>query len=128
MIVHFPIALLLMGFLFATVAIFCKKSCNSGVCMQKTAFWLLTFGALGAAGAVVSGFIFTSMQGPIFEQHRALALSTMVVSIFATALYALYSYKKPNKSLLIGGYLLYAVAVALVSYTGHLGGIMVYMF
>lgn len=138
-VVHFPIALLIVGFLFATLSVFCKK-CNKidctqtgkPSCIQKVAYWLLLLGALGAVGAVLSGTFFThSMTGPLGElrdTHQMLAISTMTVSLIAAAVYTYYIYKAPTKEVLTIGYILYVVSVILVSITGHYGGEIVYMF
>ena len=52
MIVHFPIALLIVGFLADAAGIFLKKEFFS-----KAGFYLLIFGTLGVAAAYLSGNI-----------------------------------------------------------------------
>jgi uncharacterized membrane protein len=73
LIVHFPIALLITGFVFATVELVLKKECKckfgftiEPFTIQKTAYYLLILGSLSAVVAVLSGFIFTSdMEGKL---------------------------------------------------------------
>ncbi|HZL09124.1 MAG TPA: DUF2231 domain-containing protein [Prolixibacteraceae bacterium] len=50
MIIHFPIALLMAGFLSAIIALFVKKDFFS-----NTAFYLLLLGAMGATAAYITG-------------------------------------------------------------------------
>lgn len=141
MVVHFPIALLLVGFLFASLSIFCKK-CNKmecstdstkPSCIQKTAYWLLALGALSAAAAVTTGFLFTNTPsvGPLVQLHNThimFAVSTMVVALIAAGIYTYYIYKAHTKQVLAIGYTLYVICAVLVAITGHFGGEMVYMF
>lgn len=140
MIVHFPIALVITGFLFATIALFCKRcSCSVGQapsdkasCVSKVGYWMLALGTLGAIGAVLSGFFFTSdMTGPmerILNTHQLLAISTLIVGFIASGVYTYYIYKARLKPVEYIGYALYFATVVLVSITGHYGGTMVYMF
>lgn len=139
MVVHFPIALLVVGFGFATLAMFCKK-CNAvgctdptkPSCVQKVAYWLLSLGALSGAAAVLSGIVFTNeMVGPLGSlrnTHEVLAISTTVVALIAAGVYTYYIYKARIAQVQVIGYALYALAALLVSVTGHYGGLMVYMF
>lgn len=139
-IVHFPIALLVVGFMFATLTVICKK-CNQSKCLpdgkkhscvQYAAYWLLVLGALSSVFAVLSGQFFTNpMTGPLGElrdTHQILAITTTVVSIIASSVYTYYIYKAPVKQVFVIAYSLYVVCAILVGITGHYGGEMVYMF
>lgn len=139
-VVHFPIALLLVGFIFSTLVIMCRK-CNKSECsvdsfkpscLQFTAYWLLLLGTLGSVAALLTGQLFTApMVGPLGdlrETHQMLAIATMVVSLITSAVYTYYIYKAPLKQVLVIGYVLYLVCAILVAVTGHYGGQIVYMF
>ena len=126
MIVHFPIALLITGFLFATCELFFVR-CRRTQCMLKTAVWLISLGALGALAAVCSGVLFTTMHTSVFfPMHRTLAFATAGVGVVAAALYCLYLYKTQTRTLHWAAWIVAAAAVGLVAATGHWGGLMVY--
>lgn len=138
MLVHFPIALLIVGFLFATIGMFCKKcrkkECeptDKPSCIMRAGVWLLMLGTLGAIASVASGAVFTEpmegLMGAKRELHATFAVATVIVSVLCSLVlaYGIYA-KKRRCSVMIVGYVLYIVAFLLVSYTGHLGGLMVY--
>lgn len=127
MIVHFPIALLITGFFFASLDMFIKK-CSGTLCVAKVSFWLLGLGAISALAAVVSGALFTTMQSsPFFPDHQMMAFTTAIVACLTALVYAYYIYKAPtNKTLRVIGYLAYIATTVLVSITGHYGGLIVY--
>ncbi len=127
MVVHFPIALLLVGFLADLLYLFFKKE----VCLSKAGLWLMVLGTLGAAAAFLSGHLFTSEPTDgsiveIFERHETLALVTLLVmaagSILRLALMWLKNDKPAYRWIVFG---LYALGAGLVGLTGHLGGTMV---
>ena len=86
LIVHFPIALLIAGFVADTVYLLYKKE----VCLSKVGFYLMLAGTLGAVAAVLSGNFFTEdMTGSvevIRERHETFANITMYVMIVASLL------------------------------------------
>ncbi|MEG0467378.1 MAG: DUF2231 domain-containing protein [Mucinivorans sp.] len=127
MMVHFPIALIIVGFLFATLEMFFVK-CRKTQCTLKVTYWLLSLGTLSAIAAVLTGVIFTTMQSSILlPDHRTMAFATLAVALVAAALYIYYIYKAPESKILHWvAYLVYFGAVVLVSVTGHYGGMMVY--
>lgn len=141
MLVHFPIALILVGFLFATITLFCGKCCkkcatsdhgkSSVSCMEKVGFYLLTLGSLSAVAALAAGYLFTKemvgVMGEMRTTHASMALAAMVVAIIACAIYAYYIYStKKVRQVLYIGYALYVIAAVLIGITGHLGGEMVF--
>ena len=77
MLVHFPIAIILFGFIAETLSLFLKKE----VCLSKTGFYLLISGTLMAVFALFSGILFTSeMSGSaeeIKELHELFAWTTL---------------------------------------------------
>jgi uncharacterized membrane protein len=127
MIVHFPIALILVGFLADTLFMFFKKE----VCLSKTGLYLMFLGTLGAWAAFLSGHFFTvePTEGSIVEifgRHESMALVTLMIITIGTLIrITVYVYKKETpffKWLVYGFYFLGATSVAV---TGFLGGTMV---
>ena len=130
MIVHFPVALITVGFLAEVVSLFFK----SEKCLSKTGFYLMILGALSAVAAWSTGQLFTNepTQGAIveiFENHETAALITMLLMITG-ALFRIYLVVKkkeetPLKWIAFG---IYCLAFAAVTFTGYMGGTMVYNY
>ena len=127
MIVHFPVALILVGFLADVVFLFFKKE----KCLSKTGLYLMVLGTLGAGAAFLSGHVFTTEPTDgamvnIFEQHETLALVTLLIMAIGTIIrifVLVYKKEKPFYQWLVFG--LYFLGAASVGITGHLGGTMV---
>jgi len=129
LIVHFPIALLIAGFVADTVYLLYKKE----VCLSKVGFYLMLAGTLGAVAAVLSGNFFTEdMTGSvevIRERHETFANITMYVMIVASLLRIFLVQKgKAESKAALGVYILYLIGVISVGYTGMLGGTMVFNY
>lgn len=130
MIVHFPIALIIVGFLADVVFLFFK----SEKCLSKTGFYLMVLGALGAIAAWATGQLFTyePSQGEIlkvFEKHETGALITMILMIAGAALRIyLVTRKREDTSLKWIVFIIYLLAFCTVSFTGFMGGTMVYKY
>lgn len=130
MIVHFPIALITVGFIADVVFLFFK----SEKCLSKMGFYLMVIGALAAIAAWSTGQLFTSEpnQGEIvsvFEKHETGALITMILMIIgATFRIWLVIVKKEESQLKWIAFGFYLLAFAAVTYTGFMGGSMVYNF
>jgi uncharacterized membrane protein len=130
MIVHFPIALIMVGFLADVVSLFFK----SERCLSKTGFYLMILGALSAIAAWSTGQLFTNepSQGAIvkiFEKHETAALITMLLMISGSAFRIYLVIQKREESQLkwiVFG--LYCLAFLAVTITGFMGGTMVYNF
>jgi uncharacterized membrane protein len=130
MIVHFPIALILVGFLAEVVSLFFKNE----KCLSKTGFYLMILGTLAAIAAWSTGQLFTNepTQGAImqvFEKHETGALITMSLMILCSAfrIYLVVS-KKEETVLKWISFGIYFLGFSAVSVTGFLGGSMVYDF
>ncbi|MFZ2282356.1 MAG: DUF2231 domain-containing protein [Lutibacter sp.] len=126
-IIHFPIALLMIGFLSELLALFIKKDF-----LKNTAFYLLLLGALGAIAAYVSGNYAGDgiEEGPLkipMELHEQAALITLWLAII-TALFSvlIYYFKIQNSKAKWAGILLYALLAFSVARTGYLGGQLVF--
>jgi uncharacterized membrane protein len=129
-IVHFPIALITVGLIAEVASLFFKKE----KCLSKTGFYLMIIGSLGAIAAWSSGHLFTEAptQGEIlkvFINHKTGGLVTMSLivagTIFRIWLMAVKKEDSPLKWIAFGFYVL---AFAAVTFTGFMGGKMVYDF
>jgi len=130
MIVHFPIALIIVGFVAEVVSLFFRNE----KCLSKTGFYLLVLGAVSSIAAWASGQLFTTepAQGAIlevFEKHETGAFITMLLMIVAATfrIYLLYT-KKEETPLKWLAFSLYLLGVLAVSFTGFMGGTMVFNF
>jgi uncharacterized membrane protein len=129
MLVHFPIALVVFGFLADAVYLFYKKE----VCLSKTGFYLLILGTLGAIATWLSGFIFTSemsgVAGTVRETHEILASVTVGLLLITSVLRIILQVKKIEKSGLKWiAFVLYGMAAVFVTLTGFYGGTLVYNY
>ena len=130
LIVHFPVALIIVGFVAEVASLFFK----SEKCLSKTGFYLMLLGTLAAIVAWSTGQLFTDHQseGEIFNafvKHKTGALITMIVmiigSLFRTWLVVQRKEETPLKWIAFGFYFLGFAAVA---FTGFMGGTMVFNF
>ena len=128
MLVHFPIALVMIGFLADLASLFIKRELS----FPKISFYLLIIGTLGALAAVLSGLIFTNEMsgaaGEVRETHELLAFATVLVLIITTVLKIILLRKPDSKELKWSAFILYAIAAVLVSITGAMGGTIVYNY
>jgi len=127
MIVHFPIALLLVGFLFETIGLFSKKTF-----FQQAGFYLLILAAAGAITAYLTGNaagegMEGGSMGKAIEAHEQAATITLWLTVATALLRSAYEILK-NKMLWLKiiSFVLFTSAVAGVSYTGYLGGQLVF--
>jgi len=126
MLVHFPIAIITIGFLFDVVAMVYKKE----PCLSKTGYWLGIIGMAGAIFAFGTGYFFTSpMEGEaglIRERHELFATLTLVTIILGALFRILINYQGKEQSWLkYVSFSLFFLAFVFVSITGYLGGSLV---
>lgn len=127
MMIHFPIALLMAGFLSEIIALFNKKEF-----FGHAAFYLLILGALGAVAAYFSGdFAGEGIEdGPLkipMELHEEAATVTLWLAIVTGVFRAAVFYFKYNRVWVKWlGIILFTVLAGSVSLTGYLGGQLVY--
>ena len=127
MIIHFPIALLMAGFLSEVIALFSKKEFFSNV-----AFYLLLLGALGASAAYLTGSYAGEgiEEGPLknpMELHEEAATITLWLAIVTALFRVVIYYFKYNRSWTKWvGIILFTALVGSVARTGYLGGQLVY--
>jgi uncharacterized membrane protein len=129
-VVHFPIALIIVGFFIEVISLFFR----SEKCLSKAGFYLMIFGTLGAIVGWATGQFFTDgpTQGEIlkiYNSHKTAALVTMIIMITGTTFRTwLVLKKKEETDLKWIAFACYLLACVSVSYTGLLGGKMVYEF
>ena len=127
MIIHFPIALLIAGFLSEVIALISKKEF-----FRNVAFYLLVLGAMGAGAAYLSGDYAGEgiedgpLEGPM-ELHEKAATITLWLSV-ATALFGAFMFYFKSKVALtkLVSIILFAATIGSVAWTGYLGGQLVY--
>ncbi|MCX6267641.1 MAG: DUF2231 domain-containing protein [Bacteroidetes bacterium] len=126
MLVHFPIAIIAVGFLFDLLSHFLKKE----VWLPKAGYWLEIIGMAGAIFAFGSGYFFTSpMEGEagiMREKHELYATFTLISIIIATLFRIVIVYiNKDNTNLKYLSLGLLFISFVFVSITGYLGGTLV---
>jgi uncharacterized membrane protein len=123
-IVHFPIALFIGGLLIDALGF---RSKNPRLLFAG--WYNLVFAAITTFAALVSGYVATVLMkmpiAGITQQHMLLALVATILMWVMIALRA-----KQHERMSRGRLALYSVialvSVILISYSGHLGGVMVY--
>lgn len=129
MLVHFPIALVALGFLADLCALYFKKE----VCLSKFGFYLLITGTLSALAAVFTGVFFTSEMsgaaGDVQKTHEIFAILTLCILVVTSVLRVVLNFKgKENAKLKWLAFALYGLAAIFVSITGFFGGNLVYNY
>ncbi len=127
LVIHFPIALLMAGFLSELIAIFSKREF-----FKDASFYLLLLGALGAIVAYVSGnYAGDGMTDGILQEPLELHEEAAIVSLWLaiiTALFrvAMYYFKYKKNWAKWASFLLFAVLIGYIARTGYLGGQLVF--
>jgi len=129
MLVHFPIALLIFGFIAVFVTLLFRK----GYYLPKTGYFLLLAGTLMALVALLSGILFTTdLSGPaaaIQDKHETFAWITLFLSAATSIFWSFLRYKNQEDTTMKWVvFVLYGLAAVSVSVTGLLGGTMVYNY
>lgn len=128
MLVHFPIVLIFSGLLIDIIYLFFIKE----PILSRISLFFLIAGTLSAWIAFGTGHIFTQEphEGDIsvvFNRHETSALLTVILMTLALIVRVyLIRVRKENSNLkwvILG---LYFLGFILVSYTGYMGGTMVY--
>jgi len=131
MIVHFPIAIIILGFIVELVSHIFRKE----LWLSKASLYFMIFGALSSIAAVLSGGLFNDesmFQGAIVlvkEQHQLFGNITMIL-IIAVCLFRLYLIFDEREESWLKWIVpfIYLFAVAAVCLTGLYGGTMVYRY
>jgi uncharacterized membrane protein len=127
MVVHFPIAIIMVGFLADLLSLIIKKE----KCLSTMGFYLEMLGVLAAIVAFGTGYFLTGTTiedaGAVGKHHELFATMTLVTIIFAGFLRVLIVYLKKEET-----YLKYVstgiffLAAAFVGITGYFGGMIVF--
>ena len=128
-LVHFPIALVTLGFVVELISLFIKKE----VCLPKIGFYLLIVGTLFAIITLLSGLFFTremsGSAGEIKETHELFAWITVGLLMITSVLKIILQTRKIRNPVLKRiSFVLYALATVSVGTTGFFGGILVYNY
>lgn len=127
MVIHFPIALLIIGFLSECIALFSNHQF-----FKNTSFYLLFLGTIGAIVAHLSGsYASDGMTDSLFQQplgmHEEAAFVTLWLSIITLVFKAVIYFIDLEKSWAKWmSFVLFAFLVASVARTGYLGGELVF--
>jgi len=127
MVVHFPIAIIMVGFLADMVSLIFKKE----KCLTTMGLYLELLGALAAMVAFGTGYFLTGDTlegaGHTGEMHELFATLTLVSIIVAAFFRILIVYLKKDetrmKYVVIG---IFFLAFVFVAITGYFGGMIVY--
>jgi uncharacterized membrane protein len=129
MLVHFPIALVAVGFIADFVYVVIRKE----NCFSKMGFYLLFAGTIAAVATFLSGMLFTSEMagaaGAVRETHEVFAWVTVIL-LLITSILRIYTLARKTESnqtrwLILILYFLTAVSVSI---TGFYGGTLVYNY
>jgi len=127
MLSHFPIVLIILGFVAELIVFFSKKETY----LSKIGFYILVLGALTAFFAWISGEFFTEeLTGPLNEV-REMHEHFVWVSLGLLAASCIFKYfslfRKPeNKNLKWAAFIFYALTAISFCITGYYGGTLVY--
>ena len=130
MLVHFPIALTAVGFLFEFLYLFLKNN----VWLTKAGYFLLLLGTLSALVTWLSGGLFTpdmaGMAGQIREQHAIWATVTLILLLITSSIrtYITVKHKEENRVLNNLAFVIYGISMISVFITGNFGGTLVYNY
>ncbi len=126
MVVHFPIAIIIVGFAADFLGLFIKKE----PWLPKAGFYLMLLGLLATLVAFGTGYFFTSeMEGEpgiVRHRHEIFAVLTLIsISLSAIFRIVLVVLRKEGSGLKYISLGLYFLAFTFVSITGYIGGSLV---
>jgi uncharacterized membrane protein len=127
MVIHFPIALIMAGFLSEIISLFSKKEF-----FRHASIYLLLLGALGASVAYISGSYAGEgiEEGPLkipMELHEQAAGITLWLAIIAALFNVILYFLKYDRRWTKWVFIILITALAgSVTTTGYLGGQLVY--
>ncbi|MCR9099950.1 MAG: DUF2231 domain-containing protein [bacterium] len=127
MVIHFPIALLMAGFLSELIALINKKQF-----FKNASFYLLILGTLGAIAAYVSGSYAGDgmtdglLQKPLGMHEEAALVTLWLAIITALTRGAMYFFNYQKAWAKWASFLFYVILIGAVARTGYLGGELVF--
>jgi uncharacterized membrane protein len=127
MTVHFPIAIIFIGFLFDLFSLFIRKE----KCLSRMGLYLEVIGMFAAIAAFGTGYYLTNpMEGEagiLRDKHQLFATLTLVSIILATFFRLLIVYQNKEETYLkYAAMSLFLLAFVFVQITGFLGGSLVF--
>ncbi|TDM39198.1 hypothetical protein ETI06_12795 [Macrococcoides goetzii] len=128
LVVHFPIALLLVGTLFEIVSLKYRKQLNlAGTILLALGFVSGVVAFLtGDSGERFAEMHFGEVEN-LIHQHEDMARNAMIMFGLAVALKAFTHFNaKYQKQIYIAVIIIAIIGSALLAYAGHLGGQIVY--
>ena len=127
MFIHFPIALLIVGFLAEVISLFSKKEF-----FKRAGFYLLLLGTLGTIASYFTGNAAGEgiEEGPlekVIELHEQAAVITLWLTIITAIVYGIiFIFQYRQRWLKIISIILFAAVIGSIARTGYLGGQAVY--
>ena len=128
MIVHFPIALLIIGFLFDLAGVISKKDF-----FNKAGFYLLILGTLGVVAAYFSGNLAGdgiteagTLKQALETHEEAAELSLWLMVIISVIRIGIVTFKKYSGIFKWAALGLFFIGVLSIARTGYYGGELVY--
>ena len=127
MFIHFPIALLIVGFLSEVISLFSKKEF-----FKKGGFYLLILGTLGTIASYLSGNAAGEgmEEGPlekVMELHEQAATITLWLTVITAIVYVtVFIFQYKQSWIKIVSIILFAAVIGGIARTGYLGGQLVY--
>jgi uncharacterized membrane protein len=127
MFIHFPIALLIVGFLSEVISLFSKKEF-----FKKGGFYLLVLGTLGTIASYLSGNAAGEgmEEGPlekVMELHEQAATITLWLTVITAIVYVtVFIFQYKQSWIKIVSIILFAAVIGGIARTGYLGGQLVY--
>ena len=127
MLVHFPIALIISGFIAEIIGLISGKPV-----FKLGGFYLLLAGTAGTIASYLAGNAAgEGMEGGslenAMEQHEEAGTIALWLTIATAVVYlGIYIFKYHKKWLRMAAIVLFAVAVGAIARTGYLGGQLVY--
>ena len=127
MVVHFPIAIIMVGFLADITSLIFKKE----KCLSTMGFYLEVLGALAAMVAFGTGHFLTGdtidgagHNGEMHELFATLTLISILVAVFFRIL--IVYLKKDETKMKYVAMVIFFFAFVFVGITGYFGGMVVY--
>lgn len=128
MLIHFPIALVAIGFLAECISLIAKRELS----LSKMSFYLLIAGTFFALFTWLSGVLFTSEMsgaaGEIKDTHELFAGLTLGLLLLTSVLRIILIRHAANKLVFRLSFITYALAAICVAVTGFYGGTLVYNY
>lgn len=127
LLIHFPIALLFVGYFSEIIGLISKNQF-----FKNVSLYLLVLGVLGAIAAYISGSYAgnsiesSALKIPV-ELHKQAALITLLLAIVTILfMYFIYYFKKNNPLTNWMAFILFTLLISSITFTGYLGGQLVY--